>query len=465
MTVRTPDPTPVRTGLGLLAPAALFMVLGAIALSVVPAVRVSGSAPMNWAPLGLAVLWLAVALAGVGVLGRRLPGHDPVLFPLAMTLAGFGLLSIWRVLPEWGWRQAAWLVVAVVIGVLTAAWAPGLRWARRLRYTWLVSGLVLTALTFVIGVDPSGTGARLWLGSLGIGVFLQPAEFLKLALALYVAAYLAERREVALLNDTEGKTAPWPRLQDALPVLVMWLIAMAIVIAQRDLGTGMLLFGVFVALVYLATGRARNLVLGGILAVFGGLVAYSAFGVVRARLSAWLDPWSDPSGGAFQIIQALIALAAGDVFGRGLGLGNPALVPLAHSDFILTSIGEEFGLLGVVAVLVLHALLAARGLRIAWQAERAFDQLLAAGLSALTAFQTLLIVGGTVRALPLTGVTLPFVSYGGSSLLVQFIAIGLLLAISSHPRDGATGRRATDARRRLAPSSEPAGERSSEAAR
>jgi cell division protein FtsW (lipid II flippase) len=253
-----------------------------------------------------------------------------------------------------------------------------------------------------------------------------------------------------MLSDTQGKTAPWPRLQDALPLLVMWLIAMAIVIAQRDLGTGMLLFGVFVTLVYLATGRARNLVLGGILAVVGGAVAYAAFGVVRARLSAWLDPWSDPSGGAFQIIQALIALASGDVLGRGLGLGNPALVPLAHSDFILTSIAEEFGLFGVVGVLALHALLAARGLRIAWQADRAFDQLLAAGLSALTAFQTLLIAGGTVRALPLTGVTLPFVSYGGSSLLVQFIAIGLLLAVSAHPRSGDAARRSGDARRRMA---------------
>lgn len=457
---RLADLTPLRSGLGLLAPAAGFMLLGAVALSVVPGVHIPASAPVSWAPLGLGLIWLGAAVVALGVLARRLPGHDPLLLPLAMTLSGFGLLAIGRVLPEWGWRQAAWLVVAVGAGVLTAVWAPGLRWARRLRYTWLVSGLILTALTFVIGVDPSGTGARLWLGSLGIGVFLQPAEFLKLALALYVAAYLAERREVAMLSDTEGKTAPWPRLQDALPVVVMWLIAMAIVVAQRDLGTGMLLFGVFVTLVYLATGRARNLVLGGILAVVGGAVAYAAFGVVRARLSAWLDPWSDPSGGAFQIIQALIALASGDVFGRGLGLGNPALVPLAHSDFILTSIAEEFGLLGVVGVLALHALLAARGLHIAWQAERAFDQLLAAGLSALTAFQTLLIVGGTVRALPLTGVTLPFVSYGGSSLLVQFIAIGLLLAISAHPRSGSAVRWNGESQRRVAAAAGADAERS-----
>lgn len=424
-------------GLGL---ATFFLALTAAALTVAPIARLDDwAAPLSgrgWEPWLIVGVWVACAWAATRVIDRRLPDHDPVLLQAALFLMGWGALLVWRLLPDYGLRQAAWLVVGTAALLVAAATDGVLRALRRYRYVLLSFALALTALTFVIGLDPAETGARLWLGALGVGVFFQPSELLKLTLVAFLAAYLAERRQ-----------APGSlRAIDVAPLLAVWGLTILVVVAQRDLGAGVLLFGGALAVSYVATGQKRLLALGAVLLAIAAVAGYASFGVVRARVAAWLDPFADPIGGAYQIVQALIAQAAGGVIGRGPGLGNPSLVPLAHSDFIFSAIGEEWGLAGSLAVVALQGVLAARSLRAALRARSAFDQLLAAGLATLSALQTLLIVGGTLRLLPLTGVTLPFVSYGGSSLLAQCLMLGLIVRVSDPDRP-----RTASGTRRIAP--------------
>jgi len=417
----------LRRELNLLLLSGIFVLACAAALTLTPFARVnSWSIEIeDWRVWLLPATWLACAGAAHFVTRRFLPQHDPYLLPLAYLLSGWGLALIWRLSPGFGLRQTVWLGVstAAMLGII---WLPGdLRWLRRYRYTWFVLGLALTALTLVIGVNPEGFGAELWLGG-AFGVYLQPAEVLKLLLVVFLAAYLAERREQIFTPHLSR----FPRFPYFLPLLSMWLFSVLILLAQRDLGTGALFFLVFLVMVYLASGQAAYVLAGLLLLGLGGLIAYVAFDVVRVRVEAWWNPWADPSGRSFQIVQSLIAVAAGGLFGRGPGLGAPGLVPVAHSDFIFAALAEEWGLLGMIGALALLGALVLRGLYLAVRARTAFDQLLAAGFAALIGMQALLIVGGVIKVLPLTGVTLPFLSYGGSSLLVQFVMLGLLIRLS-----------------------------------
>ncbi len=417
----------MRRELNLLLVAGAFVLAGAAALTLTPFARInSWSVEIgDWRVWLLPATWSACAGAAYFVTRRFLPQHDPYLLPLAYLLSGWGLALIWRLSPGFGLRQAVWLAVstAAMLGVI---WLSGdLRWLRRYRYTWFVLGLALTALTLVIGVNPEGFGAELWLGGV-FGVYLQPAEVLKLLLVVFLAAYLAERREQIFTPHLSR----FPRFPYFLPLLSMWLFSVLILLAQRDLGTGALFFLVFLVMVYLASGQAVYVLAGMLLLGLGGLIAYVAFDVVRVRVEAWWNPWADPSGRSFQIVQSLIAVAAGGLFGRGPGLGAPGLVPVAHSDFIFAALAEEWGLLGMIGALALLGTLVLRGLYLAVRARTAFNQLLAAGIAALIGMQALLIVGGVIKVLPLTGVTLPFLSYGGSSLLVQFVMLGLLIRLS-----------------------------------
>ena len=414
----------------LLSVAAAFVVASALALSLAPFARAD-----TWAlKFEIAdfrfwiyvTAWLTCALLAYVAVRYRLPKHDPYLLPLAFMLSGWGLALIWRLTPGFGLRQTMWLGVSTA-ALLVIVWLPGdLRWLRRFRYTWFVIGLALTALTLLIGVNPEGAGARLWLGGLA-GVFLQPAELLKVVLVVFLAAYLADRREQIFAPHLSH----FPRFPFFLPLLSMWLFSVLILLAQRDLGTSTLFFALFLVMLYLASGNWRYVLAGAVLLVLAGVAGYIAFDVVRVRVEAWWDPWADPSGRSFQIVQSLIALAAGGLFGAGPGLGAAALVPVAHSDFIFAALGEEWGLLGMIAALALLLAFVFRGLHIAMQASGTFNQLLAAGLSALIGIQALLIVGGVIKVIPLTGLTLPFLSYGGSSLLVHFIMVGLLLRLSA----------------------------------
>ena len=417
-----------RTERGLLGLAALFMLVFATALTLSPAARArSWEAEIRWAHwLGL-IIWGA-SITGVHLQARRhLPERDPYLLPLAALLSGWGLMSIWRLVPAVGLRQSLWLLVSGVVFILGLRLPRDLGFLRRYKYVWLTSGLLLTAMTLFLGTNPLGYGPRLWLGCCGL--YFQPSEPLKLLLVVYLAAYLAGLDPFYL---SKHRRSLLPLLA---PTLLMTGLAMALLLAQRDLGTASIFIFLYVIVVYIATEDRHILIYGGLTLLLAGAAGYALFDVVRLRMDAWLNPWLDPSGRSYQIVQSLLAVANGGLTGRGPGLGNPTLVPISHSDFIFAAIAEEQGLIGIMALLATLTLLAVRGLRAALNAPDAYRRFLAAGLAAHLAGQSILIIGGNLRLLPLTGVTLPFVSYGGSSLLTSFLTLLLLLQISSREEE------------------------------
>ncbi len=428
-----------RTQFRLLLLAAAFLVLDAAALTLAPAVRarewVVDYRWIHW--LGLAV-WLVVFAVAHWQTARRLPDRDPYLLPAAALLTGWGLLTIYRLAPNFGLRQTLWLFVAGAVFVLGLRLSPDLGFLRRYKYLWLTGSILLTALTLLAGINPMGSGARLWLGC--CGAYFQPSEPLKLLLVGYLAAYLAGR---PLTADRRPATAPRPSASASrpspltpllpllAPTLIMTGLALALLVIQRDLGTATIVLFLYAVVVYTATGRLRIPLVSLIAVGAAGVAGYFLFDVVRLRVEAWLNPWLDPSGRSYQIVQSLLAIANGGLGGRGPGLGNPGLVPVAQSDFIFAAIVEEMGLLGAIGLLGVIGLLAVRGLRAAMLAADPYRRYLAAGLTAYLVGQSVLIIGGNLRLLPLTGVTLPFVSYGGSSLLTVFIALLILVQISA----------------------------------
>lgn len=421
--------------------AAVFLSLYALALTLAPAVRArSWDVELRWSHwLGL-LAWLAVFGLAHRLVQRHLVQPDTLLLPVAGLLTGWGLLSIFRLDAGFGLRQSAWLVVGGVIFAVGVRQPGLLGWLRRYKYLWLTGGLLLTGLTLVAGTSPSGFGPQLWLG--GGGLYLQPSEPLKLLLIVYLAAYLADRLAVPAENPAASPAANWLaailRLSGGwlpllAPTLVMVGLALALLVVQRDLGTASILLFLFVSILYLSSGRLRLVFAGAGAVALAGLAGYWLYDLVRLRVEAWLNPWIDPSGRSFQIVQSLLAIANGGLLGRGPGMGNPALVPVALSDFIYAAILEESGLIGGLALLGLLAILAQRGMLSAVLNSDPFQRLLAAGLTAYLVGQSILIIGGNTRLLPLTGVTLPFVSYGGSSLVTSFIALLLLLKTSQQP--------------------------------
>ncbi len=412
-----------RTARVLLTLAGLFLTVNALALWLVR--PTSGWRP--WVYLGV---WAVCAVGGHRWLERRLPGRDPLLFPLGLFLSGWGLLVIGRLMPGFADRQALWLALSTAALLATAGFAHGLRWLRSYRYLILALGLGLLAATILLGRNPSGlTGApALWLG-LG-GLYIQPSELLKILLVAFLASYLAEQFPALRVELPETRRMVSPRV--AGPVLLMWGLSLIILVWQRDLGTAGLFFIVFLLLLYMASGSLWILVGGALLGLGAVLAAYNLFAVVELRVDIWLNPWAEAEGRAYQIVQSLQAFAAGGVFGQGIGQGAPGYVPVVHSDFVFAAVAEEWGLLGVITLIGALATLSLRGLGAALRyPQRSFRSLLAAGLSLLLAVQSLMIMGGVLKLLPLTGVTLPFFSYGGSSLLVSFVALGLLIRLSA----------------------------------
>lgn len=403
--------------------ATVFVALYAIALTLSPAAReVSWQVDYRWAHWAGALTWGLFAWLAHRALNRLLPDRDPYLLPAAALLIGWGLLTIWRLDAGFGLRQTLWLALSLPVLWLILRLPPGLTTLRRYKYLWLSGGLALTALTLIFGTNPAGFGPRLWLGAGGI--YLQPSEPLKLLLIVYLAAYLADHPLI--------RTRTFPYI---VPTLLAAGLALLILIVQRDLGTASIFILLYTIMLFLATGRRRVLLACAAALILAGVLGTLLVPHVRTRMEAWLNPWADPLGRSYQIVQSLLAVAAGGLIGRGPGLGNPGLVPVAVSDFIFVAIAEEGGTLGALALIGLLGLLTARGLRLALRAPDRFRRLLAGGLSAYLGVQSLLIIGGNLRLLPLTGVTLPFVSYGGSSLLTSIIALGLLLHIGSEPEE------------------------------
>ncbi|HSM72619.1 MAG TPA: FtsW/RodA/SpoVE family cell cycle protein [Anaerolineales bacterium] len=396
-----------------------FLLLQAIIFSLSPVVR-----EHTWAvsiPWGH---WIALIILG-GVfylvhreIALRLPDADPYLLPSAVLLSGWGVLTIWRLDQEFGIRQALWLAISLGV-IFVGTRIPSLKILQRYKYVLLMGGLSLTALTLLFGTNPSGFGPRLWLGC--CDVYYQPSEPLKLLLIIFLSAYLAEKLPYRLRT-----------IHTLFPTVILSGIVILLLLLQRDLGTASIFLALYTSITYLATNRKRILVTSLISIILVGVAGYFLVGIINIRISSWLDPWIDPGGNSYQVIQALISIANGGIEGRGLGLGYPDLVPIALSDFMYSAIAEETGLIGTLGLLAVYGLILNRGFRIALRAPDVFRRLLAAGISTYIGIQTILIVGGNLRLLPLTGVTLPFVSYGGSSLLTSFIALVLLLSISNH---------------------------------
>ncbi len=408
--------------------AALFLASYAAALTLAPAVRLGvWHFPQPWQPGAIFLLWGAAAALMVRQRARLLPSSDPYLLPAAALLSGWGTLTIFRLLPAFGLRQALWLASGGSLLMLLLRLPSHLAYLRRYKYLWLTGGLALTALTLAFGSNPLGYGPRLWLGCCGL--YLQPSEPLKLLLIVFLAAYFADRLPLLRLNPQAPGEVPLAPL--LLPTLTLLGLALALLFVQRDLGTASLFVFLYTVMLYLTTGKRRVLLMALIALPLGALAGYALFGVVRVRVDAWLNPWLDPGGNSYQIVQSLLAVAHGGLLGRGPGMGSPALVPIAHSDFIFAAIAEENGLFGTLGLIALLALLSLRAIHIALRAATPYHRYLAAGIGAYLGAQSILIIGGTLRLLPLTGVTLPFVSYGGSSLWTNFVALALLLHVSA----------------------------------
>lgn len=404
-------------------------------------VALTASAPLplhEKGTLGLADLVPVLALIGAFVLlhlSLELAGSrvDPVVLPLLLALMGISLAANLRLAPALADKQWRWLM----LGVLALAATLHLpfnerRLLQRYRYTWAVVGILLVAATLVGGRSIQSGGPRLWLG-LG-GLSFQPSEVLKLLLVVFLAGYLADKRE--LLSDATTRLGPLrlPPLPYLAPLAVMLGLSLVLLAAQGDLGAALLLFAISLGMLYLASSRLDYVVAGLALFAVGAYVLHGHIAVVATRVSIWRDPWSQAQDAGFQLIQSLMALAAGGVMGAGLGFGSPTSIPAVHTDFVYAAIVEELGLAGAAAVLALYALLVLRGFRIASLTAEPFERLLAAGLTLALAVQTFIIIGGVVKLIPLTGITLPFLSYGGTSVLTSSVGIGLVLRISAARR-------------------------------
>jgi cell division protein FtsW (lipid II flippase) len=384
---------------------------------------------------GLFAVHLAFVLSG-----RR---TDQILLPAAGLLGGIGLLLMER-LPQdlvtqrmgpsqfgLGQLQLAWLLIALAVIATLALAVRSDAWLRLYKYTWAAAGIGLLLLTFVFGTDVNGARLTLTIGPLAG----QPSELLKVILVVFLAGYLSENRTLLAEESTRIGPLRLPPIPYLAPMVVMWAIALGIVVVQRDLGAALLFFAVFLAMLYVATGRPAYVVGGLLLFVVGSIVLYFLFGHVQQRVDNWLDPWRDPQGSGFQTVQALYAFGRGGLLGVGLGAGLPTIggrlpVPAVHTDYPLAALGEELGLIGLLAILGVYLVIVERGLRIAAATADTFRAILAAGLSFVIGVQAFIIAAGNLKLIPLTGITLPFISYGGSSLLANALVVGLLLALS-----------------------------------
>lgn len=413
--------TPLETRL--MRVSAVFLFLYSIALTLAPAARShSWLVEYRWHHWFGFVIWLVCFAWLYRVVRRHLPNHDPYLLPIISLLVGWGLLTIWRLSGFFGLRQTVWLILGSVTVYLIIRFPKWLDFFRRYKYLSLLLGLLLVALTFFIGKYPQGTGPELWLGSHGI--YFQPSEPLKLFIILFLSAYLSEQLFVSLNFR-----------QLVVPTAVLMTTALLILFGQRDMGTALLVLLIYTLVVYLSIGKRRVLAFAAIALIGLGVLGYYYSSTINARILSWLNPWADPAGSSYQIVQSLIAAAAGGIFGTGPGLGSPGLVPLAHSDFISAAILEETGLIGFASLLFLFALFFIRALYNGLLAKSNYKRFLATSIGVYIAVQSLLIVGGNLRVLPLTGITLPFVSYGGSSLVITMAAAGILILVSDQRTD------------------------------
>ncbi|MCC5947279.1 MAG: FtsW/RodA/SpoVE family cell cycle protein [Nitriliruptoraceae bacterium] len=421
------------------------LLIGAVVLTAGAGILLGWSESSELPPAAIVTgIALAITAAVAHVTVRTFaPDSDPTLLPIAFLLNGLGLVFVRRTDLATGSDLAAtqtvWTAVAVGVLCATLLSVREVRSLARYQYTFGLATIVLLILPLIPFLSAGLiNGARLWIDIFGMR--FQPGEVAKLTMVVFLASYLERNRP--LLSVATQRVGPvlLPAPRHLAPLFVAAFMAMLIMAYLRDLGTALLLFGAFMAMLYVATGRLAYPGVGAALFAVASFTAWQTFGHVRVRVRIWLDPWADVSGEAYQIAQSLFAFATGGLTGTGLGFGRPQDVPFAATDAIFTVIGEELGLLGATAVLMLYLVMILRGMRIAQTARDEFGTLLAVGLTIVLAAQTFVIVGGLTRLVPLTGITLPFVSYGGSALLANYLLVALLLRISDESRGSAKGR-------------------------
>ena len=406
---------------------------------------ITGNLPDRfWLVVGITAALVLLLHISVRVLA---PYADPFLLPAAVMLNLLGLVMIHRLdiadqliarlnnteapIPD-SEAQFTWLILAAGLAVLTLLVVRDHRRLQRYMYLSMLVGVVLLLLPLVPGLGTTINGATLWIR---VGPFtFQPSEFAKIFLTIFFAGYLVLKRDSMAVVRTKILGLGFPRGRDLGPIAVAWLVALIVLAFERDLGTALMFFGVFVVMLYVSTGRRSWLVIGALLLLLGGLIGYMAFGHVQQRIMIWLDTWSYAQDESFQLAQGLFGLANGGLLGAGWGNGYPQLVPFAKSDFIAAALGEEIGLTGLMAIIMLYAVIIERGLRTAVSVRDAFGTLLAVGLASAMALQVFVVIGGVTRLIPLTGLTTPFLSYGGSALLANWTMIALLLRISDQAR-------------------------------
>ena len=401
--------------------------------------RVGNSVLLLGALLALLLIGIHIALRVVA------PDADPFVLPIATLLNGLGIAEITRLdiaekLSGWdaaGIRQIAWTAIALVITLAVLLVIRNHRVLQRFRYVAMFTAFLLLVLPVIPGIRSPRFGAYIWIQ---IGpLSFQPGELAKIALAVFFAGYLVQARDSLSMVGRRFLGMQFPRARDLGPILIIWVLAMAVLVLQRDLGTSLLYFGLFLVMIYVATGRLSWIVLGLTLFIGGAIAASRVLGYVGSRFDSWLDSFNpaiyDQQGGSYQLVQGLLGLADGGLIGTGLGQGRPDIVPLAESDYIIASLGEELGLVGLFAILSLYLLFVSRGFRIGFTGQDDFGRLLGVGLSFVVALQVFVVIGGVTRVIPLTGLTTPFLAAGGSSLVANWIIVALLLRLSDSVRN------------------------------
>jgi cell division protein FtsW len=421
---------------------AFAAVITMVALLIVEANQEQG---LSWDLLQYAVAYLALFTAAHLAVRRFAPYADPLLLPVVALLNGLGLVMIHRLDLAAGPlasgaapgpsanQQMLWTLVGVIAFSLVIVFLTDHRVLARYGYICGLSGLILLVIPALLPRSMSEqNGAKIWIRLPGFSI--QPAEFSKILLLIFFAAVLVSKRSLFTSAGKHVLGMNLPRPRDLAPLLAAWIASIGVMVFEKDLGTSLLLYASFLVLVYIATDRISWVLLGLTLFAAGSVAAYFMFGHVQTRVQNWLDPFADPDGAGYQMVQSLFSFATGGIFGTGLGNGQPGTVPAASTDFIIAAIGEELGLVGFAGVLMLYTILIVRGLRTALAVRDSFGKLLAAGLASTLAIQLFIVVGGVTKLIPLTGLTTPWMSYGGSSLLANYVLLAILMRISHSAR-------------------------------
>jgi cell division protein FtsW (lipid II flippase) len=381
--------------------------------------------------LSYAAFFVALFVVAHVVLRMRLPDADPYLLPLGGLLCAIGLTEIYRIDPDLAFRQGLWVVVGVAVFAVLVLFVRDYRSLDSVKYILGLSAIALLVLPALPGIGRTINGATLWV-DIGPLVF-QPGELAKVLIVVFLAGYLRDNREMLSFGVGSGRL---PSPKHLGPLLLIWGGAMLVLFQTRDLGGALLYFAIFLVMLYMATARWSFAAVGLALFLLGAFALYQVIPHVQDRVEGWLDPWSDPQGETYQLVQSIYAISGGGVFGSGLGQGilvspeGESYIPFLETDFIFSAVAQELGLAGAAAVVLLYLLFAFRGFRISMLADDGFSKLLAAGLTAAVAIQAFIIIGGVTGLIPLTGITLPFVSYGGSSIVANFVVLALVLMVS-----------------------------------